>query len=143
MAKACLPGISKINTHISTTKAYGFLAIGTRLCVAGFDPKRLRKFWDHHRIIKEIRGMRDRNLPLYASYVMKNHANLFSDALVCSLALRPLHLFAMFGSLALQWDALIHHRQTAVRHALDCPSRDLLIGSRSNKSGSGLSWTQR
>ena len=31
-AEACLPAISKINTHISTTKAYGFLAIGTRLC---------------------------------------------------------------------------------------------------------------
>ena len=79
-AKACLPGISKINTHISTTKAYGFLAIGTRLCVAaGFDPKRmrLRTFWDQDRIIREIRGMRDKNLPLYAHYIMKNHRRPF------------------------------------------------------------------
>jgi hypothetical protein len=52
------------------------------LCVAGFDPKklRLRTFWDRDRIIKEIRGMRDQNLPLYASHVMKNHPDLFSGA---------------------------------------------------------------
>jgi hypothetical protein len=53
------------------------------LRAAGFDPKRmrLRTFWDQDRIIKEIRGMRDQNLPLYANYVMRNHANLFSGAL--------------------------------------------------------------
>jgi len=53
------------------------------LCAAGFDPKsmRLRMFWDKDTVIKEIRGMRDRNLPLYANYVMKHHPNLFSGAL--------------------------------------------------------------
>jgi len=53
------------------------------LRAAGFDPEsmRLRTFWDQDRVIKEIRGMRDKNLPLYASYVMKNHPNLFSGAL--------------------------------------------------------------
>jgi hypothetical protein len=53
------------------------------LRAAGFDPKRmrLRTFWDQDRIIREIRGMRDQNLPLYPHYVMKNHKNLFSGAL--------------------------------------------------------------
>jgi len=53
------------------------------LRAAGFDPKtmRLRTFWDQDRIIKEIRNSRDKNLPLYANYVMKNHPNLFSGAL--------------------------------------------------------------
>jgi hypothetical protein len=37
---------------------------------------RLRTFWDQDRIIKEIRAMRDQNLPLYPHYVMKNHRNL-------------------------------------------------------------------
>src|SRR5262249_56090141 len=43
------------------------------LRAAGFDPKRmrLRAFWDQDRIIEEIRDMRDKNLPLYANYVMK------------------------------------------------------------------------
>ena len=53
------------------------------LRAAGFDPKmmRLRTFWGQDRVIKEIRGMRDQNLPLYANYVMKNHKDLFSGAL--------------------------------------------------------------
>ena len=53
------------------------------LLAAGFDPKRmrLRTFWDQDRIIREIRGMRDQNLPLYPHYIMKNHRNLFSGAL--------------------------------------------------------------
>ena len=42
---------------------------------------RLRTFWDQDRIIKEIDNMRDKNLPLYANYVMKNHPNLFCGAL--------------------------------------------------------------
>jgi hypothetical protein len=53
------------------------------LRAAEFDPKRmrLRTLWDRERVIKEIRGMRERNLPLYANYVMRNHATLFSGAL--------------------------------------------------------------
>src|SRR5262249_49479546 len=47
------------------------------LRAAGFDPKRmrLRTLWDRERV------MRERNLPLYANYVMRNHAILFSGAL--------------------------------------------------------------
>jgi hypothetical protein len=53
------------------------------LRAAGFDPRmmRLRTFWDQDRVIKEIRRIRDKNLPLYTNYVMKNHPNLFSGAL--------------------------------------------------------------
>ena len=53
------------------------------LRAAGFDPRkmRLRTFWDQDRVINEIRGMRDKNLPLYARYVMKSHKALFSGAL--------------------------------------------------------------
>ena len=64
--------------------------------------------------------MRDRNLPLYASYVMKNHANLFSDALVCSLALRPLHLFECLCLL----NGFVHHADARLLNV----SRDFLIG---------------
>ena len=53
------------------------------LRAAGFDPKRmrLRTFWDRDRVIKEIRDMRERNLPLYANYAMRNYATLFFGAL--------------------------------------------------------------
>jgi hypothetical protein len=53
------------------------------LLAAGFGPKmmRLHTFWDQDRIIKEIHGMRDQNLPLYPRYMIKNHRNLFSGAL--------------------------------------------------------------
>jgi hypothetical protein len=53
------------------------------LLAAGFDPKRMRlhTFWDQDRIIREIRGMRDQNLPLYPHYIMKTHRNFFSGAL--------------------------------------------------------------
>jgi hypothetical protein len=52
------------------------------LRAAGFDPKRMRKqgSWDDKRIIKEIRAMRHRGLPLYARYALNNHAKLFSAA---------------------------------------------------------------
>jgi hypothetical protein len=52
------------------------------LLAAGFDPDRMRKqgLWDDKRIIKEIRTMRNRSLPLYARYALKNHAKLFSAA---------------------------------------------------------------
>jgi hypothetical protein len=52
------------------------------LLAAGFDLKkmRLRGLWDQDKVIKEILGMRDRNLPLYAIYVMKQHRDLFSRA---------------------------------------------------------------
>jgi hypothetical protein len=55
----------------------------TALLAAGFDPKRmrLRTFWDRDRVIKEIRDMRERNMPLYANFVMRNYTTLFSGAL--------------------------------------------------------------
>jgi hypothetical protein len=52
------------------------------LLAAGFDPRkmRVRRLWDHERVVKEIRGLRDRKLPLYAKYVMEQHTELFSSA---------------------------------------------------------------
>ena len=52
------------------------------LRAAGFDPERMRmrRFRDQETIIMKVRAMRDRNLPLYARYVMKNHVRLFSGA---------------------------------------------------------------
>jgi hypothetical protein len=65
--KVCLPGIFKINTHISTAKAYGFLAIGTRLCAP--QDSILKECGCARSGIKtgssgKIRGLRDKNLPL-------------------------------------------------------------------------------
>ena len=42
------------------------------LLAAGFDPRkmRIRRLWDREIVIKEIRGMREKNFPLYARYVM-------------------------------------------------------------------------
>jgi hypothetical protein len=50
------------------------------LRAAGFDPDKTRmsQFWDRQKIIKKLQNMRDRNLPLYARYVLKNHTALFS-----------------------------------------------------------------
>jgi hypothetical protein len=52
------------------------------LQAAGFDPDKMRMspFWDRQKIIKKLENMRDRNLPLYANYVLKNHAALFSSS---------------------------------------------------------------
>jgi hypothetical protein len=52
------------------------------LRAAGFDPDKTRmsQFWDRQKIIKKLQNMRDRNLPLYARYMLKNHAALFSSA---------------------------------------------------------------
>jgi hypothetical protein len=52
------------------------------LLAADFDPKetRMRRLWDREKIIKEIRAIRDRNLPLYAKYVIEQHQELFSSA---------------------------------------------------------------
>lgn len=41
----------------------------------------MRTVSDKDTIIKEIRAMRDQNLPLYPSYLMKHHANLLTSAL--------------------------------------------------------------
>jgi len=53
------------------------------LRAAGFDPERmrLRSFWNGEKVVLGIRALRKQNLPLYAKYVMKNHQNLFSEAL--------------------------------------------------------------
>jgi hypothetical protein len=53
------------------------------LRAAGFDPEqiRLRRAWDEEKIVRGIRRLRDRQLPHYAYYVMKNHQGLFRKAL--------------------------------------------------------------
>jgi hypothetical protein len=53
------------------------------LRAAGFDPEKMRErgVWDEEKIIDPIRAMHNRHLPLYAAYVMDNHAKLFSAAL--------------------------------------------------------------
>jgi hypothetical protein len=53
------------------------------LGAAGFDPAKIRTriHWDKNRIIAGVRRLRERKLPLSASYVRKNHANLFATAL--------------------------------------------------------------
>jgi hypothetical protein len=52
------------------------------LRAAGFDPDKMRiqGSWDRQKIIKKLQNMRDRNLPLYARYMLKNHAALFSSS---------------------------------------------------------------
>jgi hypothetical protein len=52
------------------------------LRAAGFDPDKTRmsQFWDRQKIIKKLQNMRDRNLPLYARQVLKNHTALFSSS---------------------------------------------------------------
>jgi hypothetical protein len=84
MAAACLPVICKTSTRISTTRAFGFSAIGIKLYVQreltpnwGGYPS----LWDKEKIINELRRMQKQNLPLYAKYVMKNHSKLFHGAL--------------------------------------------------------------
>ena len=53
------------------------------LRAAGFDPEKMRErgVWDEEKIIDTIRAMHKKHLPLYAAYVMDNHAKLFSAAL--------------------------------------------------------------
>ena len=52
------------------------------LQAAGFDPEKMRMqgSWDRQKIIKKLQNMRDRNLPLYARYMLKTHAALFSSS---------------------------------------------------------------
>jgi hypothetical protein len=52
------------------------------LQAAGFDPDkmRLQGSLDRQKIIKKLQDMRDRNLPLYAHYILKNHTALFSSS---------------------------------------------------------------
>jgi hypothetical protein len=52
------------------------------LRAAGFDPDKMRMqgSWDRQKIIKKLQNMRDRNLPFYARYMLKNHAALFSSS---------------------------------------------------------------
>src|SRR5262245_1879506 len=53
------------------------------LRAAGFDPDKMRmsQFWDRQKIIKKLQNLRDRKLPLYARYMLKNHTALFSSSL--------------------------------------------------------------
>jgi hypothetical protein len=53
------------------------------LRAAGFEPERVRKQRrrDTETLFQEIRGLRARNLPLYANYAMRNHAAVFKKGL--------------------------------------------------------------
>jgi hypothetical protein len=53
------------------------------LRTAGFDPERVRIHlaWDEDAIIRKIRRLRNRRVPLYAKYVMKNYKRVFCGAL--------------------------------------------------------------
>ena len=56
---------------------------GKALHAAGFDPEpmRMRRFWNREQVVKEIRRLRNRYLPLFPSHVIKNHPDLFSGAI--------------------------------------------------------------
>jgi len=49
------------------------------VAAAGLDPENLglHTFWDKDRVIKEIKELKRRRLPLYPIYVMKSHPELF------------------------------------------------------------------
>jgi hypothetical protein len=53
------------------------------LRVLGFTPERLRlrTYWDDERVVTKIRILRERGVPVYAAYVLKHHAALFSAPL--------------------------------------------------------------
>jgi hypothetical protein len=53
------------------------------LRAAGFEPERVRRQRrrDTETLFQEIRGLRARNLPLYANYAMRNHAGVFKKGL--------------------------------------------------------------
>jgi hypothetical protein len=52
------------------------------VAAAGLDPEQrgLHTFWDKERVIREIKELKRRRIPLYAVYVMRNHPELFSAA---------------------------------------------------------------
>jgi hypothetical protein len=52
------------------------------LRAAGFAPEQMRMwaFWDQAKLISQIQRLRERNLPLYAKYVLDDHKKLFSAA---------------------------------------------------------------
>jgi hypothetical protein len=68
--------------HLYTQGVWIFGDWDKALRAAGFDPRRMRirRSWDEEALLNEIRAMRTQELPLYASYVMKNHGRLFSEA---------------------------------------------------------------
>jgi hypothetical protein len=42
---------------------------------------RLRTYWDDERVVTKIRILRERGVPVYAAYVLKHYAALFSAAI--------------------------------------------------------------
>jgi hypothetical protein len=55
----------------------------TALGVLGFTPERmrLRTYWEAERVVTQIRVLRQKGVPLYAAYVVKHYAALFSAAI--------------------------------------------------------------
>jgi hypothetical protein len=75
--------LQKKYPHLYTQGVWLFGDWDKALCAAGLDPDRmrLRRSWDRKKIMTAIRTLRKQNLPLYASYVAKNHSKLFDAAL--------------------------------------------------------------
>jgi hypothetical protein len=57
--------------------------MGAALRVLGFTPERmrLRTYWETERVVTQIRVLRQKSVPLYAAYVLKHYAALFSAAI--------------------------------------------------------------
>jgi hypothetical protein len=52
------------------------------LRAAGLDPElRRRKSWNRESVVRKIRALRQKNVPLAANYVMKNHCSIFDAAM--------------------------------------------------------------
>jgi hypothetical protein len=53
------------------------------LRVLGFTPERMRlwTYWEAERVVAKIHSLREKGVPLYPKYVLKNYAALFSAAL--------------------------------------------------------------
>jgi hypothetical protein len=69
--------------HLYTQGVWLFGNWDKALRAVGLDPEqtRLRSSWNREKSITAIRTLRKQNLPLYASYVAKNHSKVFDTAL--------------------------------------------------------------
>ena len=72
--------LQKNHHHIYNQAIWIFGGWDNALKAAGLNSKnvRMRRFWSPKMIITEIRKLRSRKLPLYASYALRNHPGTFS-----------------------------------------------------------------
>jgi hypothetical protein len=75
--------LQKKHPHLYRQGVWIFGDWDKALRAAGFNPERarIRQNWDEESLIESIRRLRQRSLPLYASYIAKNHAGLFHKAM--------------------------------------------------------------